>query len=81
MAKITEVSPIDTIRPGADSTIAEDGTIINPEAISLATITFDDGIIIQLGRPLTKANVQTKYQAAVAQRTNVDGIKIGDVIL
>ena len=76
--KIKRISkPINTIKAGPNSQILQDGTITNPEEISVSDIELENGIIIQVERPLTKA----KIKKALGKPFSLDGVKEGDDLI
>lgn len=81
MPRITNMEELHSIKVGISSTVAPDGTIIDPEPYIAVEIAFDDGTRIQVERPLTIAKVQQAYKDALTN-TNIaiDGIAIGAVI-
>lgn len=81
MSTIVSLTPISSIKVGPGSTVAPDGTILNPERYEAVDILFDDGVAVQVERPLDAARVRAAYQAAIASRgASLDGISTGDVV-
>lgn len=81
MARIVRLTVVESIKPGPGSTIAPDGTIIKPEPYRAVDIEFDDGVIVQVERPLNAPKVQAARQAAAAGAgPTIDGISVGDVV-
>lgn len=78
MPTITRLTPIESIKPGDPPQVAPDGTILNPVPYSAVDIAFDDGVVVQVERPLTKAAVKAAYLAArQAQQATLDGLSTG----
>lgn len=78
MPRITKLSPISSIKVGPGSTVLPNGTIVSPEPYDAVDIYFDDGILVQVERPLTMVKVVAAYQASkLAQATVIDGIATG----
>lgn len=81
MPSIINIEPVSSIKAGPGSSVEPDGTILNPEPYEAANITFDDGVTVQVERPLTVAKLQAAYKAATALKgATLDGISPGDVI-
>ena len=76
MPRIARLTPIESIQVGPDSTVLPDGTIQNPTPYLAADITFDDGVVVQVERPLTDAKVQAAYRAARTAEP-IDGVPVG----
>lgn len=78
MPRIIKITPVESIKAGPNSTVLENGTILNPVVYSAADILFDDGIWVQVERPLTPDKVREAYRAARdAQQAPIDGIGPG----
>jgi len=78
MPKIVRLEEVYSIKPGDPPDVAPDGTILNPVPYHAADIWFDDGITVQVERPLTPAKVRAAYQAARAEASaGIDEIALG----
>lgn len=77
MAVIRRLQVIDTIKVGPGSRVLPDGTIVAPVRFQGVAIEFDDGVQVQVERPLTRQSVADAYAAAT--RASADGIAEGDV--
>ena len=81
MPRITRLEAVESIKPGDPPEIAPDGTILNPVAYEAVDITFDDGVSVQVERPLTLTKVVAAWKDAQATiRVKIDGIGVSDVI-
>lgn len=81
MPRIKRMVPVESIVAGPGSTILPDGTILNPDPYHAADITFDDGVLVQVERPLTVAKIQQAWRdATAASGSAMDGITPGDPI-
>lgn len=79
MAIITRIERINSIKAGSNSQVLEDGTILSPDPYHAADIYFDDGIVVQVERPLNDAKVAAAHQAEVLRRAaTVDGVSTGN---
>ena len=81
MPRILSLHPVSSIKVGPLSTVAPDGTIINPVPYEGVNVIFDDGVTVQVERPLTLAKITAAYRAAVAPAGSaIDGGAPGAVI-
>ena len=78
MVVIRSIREVTSIKKGPLSEILPDGTILNPEPYHAVDITFDDGVVVQIERPLTKQKVIDARKSG--SKAAVDGISVGDVI-
>ncbi len=82
MAKISSITEITSIKPGPTSKVLPDGTIQDPEAYEALDVEFDDGVIVQVERPVTKLDIKLARDAALASgATKIDDIAVGDEIV
>lgn len=81
MTRITKLEPVESIKPGEPPDVAPDGTILNPEPYHGCDVTFDDGIEVQIERPLTLVALRVAYETKVTNPVEeVDGVHEGDVL-
>ncbi len=81
MPKIALLSPIESIKPGDPPDVTRDGTILNPIPYLAVDVTFDDGIMVQVERPLTLAKIRVAYRNTVARKNvTVDEVSTGDTV-
>jgi len=81
MATILKLTPIESIKAGPSSTVLDDGTIRDPEPYKAVDVTFDDGVTVQVERPVTRAKLQAAYAAAAGKPgATIDEVSVGDVI-
>lgn len=81
MPKIIRIQEVYSIKAGDPPDVAPNGTILNPLPYYAANITFDDGILVQVERPLDMDKIWTAYQAALAAISPpIDGIYEGQEI-
>ena len=80
MARIVSITQVSSIKAGPGSTILPDGTILNPVPYDAADVQFDDGVMVQVERPLSNPKLLAAYAAAKGQASGLDGLKPGDVI-
>jgi len=81
MARVVALKEVSSIKAGPKSTILPDGTIQDPEPYEAGDITFDDGVTLQVERPLTKAKLKAAYDAAGAKHTTtIDEVSTGNSI-
>ena len=79
--KVTSLEPVESIKVGPGSTIAPDGTILDPEPYHACDVGLDDGITVQVERPVTLAAIRAAYEIAVSNPVEeVDGVREGDVL-
>lgn len=79
--RITKLTEVHSIKAGPGSTILGDGTIQDPAPYEAVDVTFDDGVVVQVERPLTRAAVAAAYAAAVGKPgATIDEVSVGDVI-
>lgn len=80
MARIVSIVAVESIKAGSGSTVLADGTIEKPEPYYAADIEFDDGVVVQVERPLDNAKLVAAHEAVTTSAKDVDGFKPGDVI-
>jgi len=81
MPKIVRLTPISLVKPDEPPQVAKDGTTLKPVPYEAADVAFDDGIVVQVERPLTKGKVRVAHRDAVkAQRVTIDGVSTGTVV-
>lgn len=79
MTRISKLSPLEGIRVGPGSTVLPDGTILDPEPYHACDVTLDDGVEVQVERPLTLEAIRAAYEIAVTNPVQeVDGVREGD---
>ncbi len=79
MTRIARLTPIESIKAGDPPDIAPDGTILNPEPYHGCNVGMDDGITVQVERPLTLEAIRAAYEIAVTNPVEeVDGVHEGD---
>lgn len=82
MPLITSIERVLSIKVGTGSTVKPDGTIDNPVDYDAADVTFSDGVIVQVERPLTLVKLEDAYKAATMFKgKELDGFKPGDSVL
>ncbi len=82
MAKIIRLESVTSIKVGPLSTVLPDGTIVNPLPYEGVNITFDDGVRVQVERPLNATKVSDAYQEAKwVKATTIDGISTNQIIV
>ncbi len=82
MAKIISLRPIESIKLGPDSAVLPDGTIENPVPYLAADVVFDDGVMVQVERPLTLVKISLARQAATKPPSmTLDDVSVGDPVV
>jgi len=79
MPRVVRIEEVDSITVGRDSKVLPDHSIENPVPFKAVTYLFDDGVEVQIENP-TKAKVKAAYDAKVAGRKEIGGVKEGEVI-
>ena len=77
MPTIVRLTPIESIKPSTGG-VAPDGTIRNPLPYSAVDVEFDDGVTVQVERPLTQGKIQAALAALAARQPAIDGFNVGD---
>jgi len=81
MATIIRLREVASIKAGPGSTVLDDGTIQDPEPYEAVDVELDDGVTVQVERPVTRAKLSAAYAAAVdKQGATIDEVSVGDVI-
>lgn len=81
MPRIKSMEIVRSIKAGPNSRILPDGTIENPEPYEAVNIVFENGIFIQVERPLTMAKIRAAYNKRILeQTTSIDGFQTGQDI-
>ena len=81
MPRITRLDPVSSIKVGPKSTVLPDGTIVDPEPYEAVNVTFDDGVAVQVERPLTVIKIRDAWRAATSLTGSpIDGIAPGTTI-
>ena len=79
MPRIVGMKEVESVKPGPGG-IADDGTIRNPQPYRAVDVEFDDGVTVQVERPLTAAKLQAAHRTAVGAQPAIDGLNVGDSI-
>lgn len=80
MPKIVRIEQVESIKPRPGTPVLPDGTIQDPVPYRAVDIEFDDGMSIQVERPITLAKIRAARGAAQAPTTPIDGFTIGQDI-
>jgi len=81
LPRIVKLTRVTSIKAGPGSTVLDDGTIQDPEPYEAVNSELDDGVTIQVERPLTREKVKAAYDAAVREHAvTIDEVSTGDVI-
>ena len=81
MPKIVSMRPVTSIKPGTPPNIAPDGTILNPVPYRAVDVEFDDGVTVQVERPINPSKIKTAYLAHDdVKSVTYDGVSKGDVV-
>lgn len=79
LSRIARLVVVESIKPGEPPDIAPDGTILNPEPYYACNVTLNDGITVQVERPLTLEAIRAAYEIALANpEQEVDRVREGD---
>ncbi len=81
MLRITKLEPVESINPGEPPDLAPDGTILNPIPYHACDVTLDDGIAVQVERPLTLEAIREEYERVATNPVEeVDGVREGNEV-
>ena len=79
--KIVQLRVLYSIKPGPQSTILADGTIVNPIPATVVDVFLDDGTTVQIeGDPALLTVAKVKAAAAEQSKPLVGGVSVGDVV-